>query len=92
MNPAHNNIDLFQKAEQAGYDGISIWDFAQSKQYGNVGHESIGIFPAGLAKLYTFAIPAVGHDLADDVTVPWTPEFAALKASLENEHELLPAL
>ena len=44
MDIQYHEIGTFRKAEEAGYDGIKIADFAQSEHMGNVEHYSIGIF------------------------------------------------
>ena len=40
----YHKLDLFRKAEENGYNGVKIHDFAQSEVYGNYGHYSCGIF------------------------------------------------
>lgn len=44
MDKQYHEIGTFRKAEESGYDGIKIADFAQSEHMGNVQHYSIGIF------------------------------------------------
>lgn len=43
-DPDHQRYDDFSKAEQKGYDGVIINDFAQSETHGNFGHTSYGFF------------------------------------------------
>ena len=83
-NPAYNWIERFRWAEEKGYDGITIADYAQSKNYGNVGHISHGVFASAIPKLTVTAIDAVGHDFGDDITDPMTPEFEALQEALSQ--------
>lgn len=58
MNVEYHQIGLFRWAEQQGYDGIKINDFAQSNLWGNVGHYSFGLFHGSLHKLDWTSIPA----------------------------------
>lgn len=62
MDPQYNHIKIFKMLEQEGYDGVKINDYAQSENWGNVGHESIGIFPSGLRKIKYLTIPASNFD------------------------------
>ena len=78
MEPDYNKYDTFEKMKKAGYDGVRINDFAQSKYWGNMGHRSILIFPSGLAKLRKQHIDASNFDWSDENK--WgqdTPEFTA---------------
>lgn len=45
-NLYHGKIESFdvRNIRPGGYDGIVINDFAQSEEYGNVGHVSYGLF------------------------------------------------
>jgi hypothetical protein len=40
----YHKLGSFRKAEENGYNGVKIHDFAQSDVYGNYGHISYGIF------------------------------------------------
>ena len=51
MIPDYRKLDTFKKLTEAGYDGVKISDFAQVEGHGNVGHTSIGIFPAAISKV-----------------------------------------
>lgn len=75
MEPTYNKIDLFTKIQNQGYDGFRINDFAQSKNWGNVGHRAIGIFPSGLAKLQVEQTPATNYDWKDTLKNEDTDEF-----------------
>lgn len=55
----YHDIELFRYAENNGYDGIKITDFAQSETHGNVGHYSIGLFRKTLKDLDIETIDAV---------------------------------
>lgn len=76
MDPTYNKIILFRKAQEAGYDGVRINDFAQSKIWGNIGHRSIGIFPSGLAKLQIENTQATNFDWPENsLSTKDTDEF-----------------
>lgn len=53
----YNKLDLFEKIEKEGYDGVKITDFAQTKEYGNLGHLSVGLFNRGLKKCEWEVVP-----------------------------------
>lgn len=78
-DPEYHKIDLFRNAEKQGYDGIKINDFAQSNDWGNVNHTSIGLFKRTLKDLNFEETEAVHHDLSD-VSKDWkTPEYKKFK-------------
>jgi hypothetical protein len=54
----YHRIDLFQKVEKDGYDGIKINDYAQVESEGNFGHTSIGLFESTIKKLHKESIVA----------------------------------
>lgn len=60
-NVDYHRHDWFQQAEQEGYDGIRINDFAQVHGHGNVGHTSIGFFKETLSKLKWTVQEGVSH-------------------------------
>lgn len=62
-NPAYLQFNLFSKIEQQGYDGVRINDYAQTEEWGNLGHVSIGIFKSSLDKLSNICIPAKNHTI-----------------------------
>lgn len=80
----HNRLADFQAFGARGLDGFRMGDMLQSEHHGNVGHEAIGILPAGLAKISWMAIPAVRNDGEDPAIFsrPETPEFRALMSGL----------
>lgn len=47
----YNKIELFNKISKKGFDGVKINDFAQSDDYGNVGHTSYGFFDKSIKYL-----------------------------------------
>ncbi|MCK9601154.1 MAG: hypothetical protein M0R06_19090, partial [Sphaerochaeta sp.] len=73
----YHNIEAFKKAQEAGYDGVVIDDFAQTKSQGNIGHRSIGLFPAGIKKIQRVTeIDATHFDFEKGVSgVRNTPEY-----------------
>jgi len=74
-----HHSDLFRRLEGEGFEGIRLHDFCQTETHGNVGHRSVGVFAAGLARLRWAALPAV-HWEWPATTALWprtTPEFEA---------------
>lgn len=69
-NLQYHKLDLFKQFESDGYDGVIIDDFCQTKKYGNLGHQSVGIFPSGISKLECRSIFATHHEWGVD-TNPW---------------------
>ena len=57
----YHKLDTFDKIKAAGYDGVKINDFAQSKDFGNFGHHSIGLFPSAIKKLEKEVVHDVVH-------------------------------
>lgn len=47
----YHKVDMFRNAEENGYDGIIINDFAQSDVHGNFGHISYGLFKDAIKDL-----------------------------------------
>jgi hypothetical protein len=78
-NPDYHKRELFNRVKEAGYDGIIINDWAQSKNFGNVGHISIGLFPSGIKKVEKVSIPASNYDWNnyDEMLSATTDEFKA---------------
>lgn len=62
----YHKLDLFQKAADAGYDGVIINDFAQTKTFGNLGHIAYGLLPKAAEKIEWVKIPAT-HFRIDDI-------------------------
>lgn len=85
MNVQYHEIDTFKKIDDAGFDGVIIDDFAQSKTYGNVGHESVGLFERGIKKLSSLSIPAKNYDWPEEgISKNETPEFEYSKLFKES--------
>ena len=85
QNPQYHAVGLFRHAAAKGYDAVRIHDFAQSKNWGNVDHTSIGLFPSGLAKVMMTSTPARHFDWPEDgLTTTMTPEYLAWHASLSS--------
>jgi len=71
--------EVFGKAAVAGFDGVRINDFMQSPSQGNYGHVSLGLLPAGIAKVTATPVPCTHFDYG---TLPRghtgeTPDFIA---------------
>lgn len=84
----YHRTGLFRQLRDAGYDGVVIDDFCQSKTWGNVGHRSIGFFENAIGRLQLEAIPAVRFDWGPergDLSVTETPEFAQWHQGLAEE-------
>lgn len=78
QSPMYHNHALFQKLEDKGYDGFRMNDQAQSKNWGNVGHTSIGLFPSALRKVKQIIVDAVNFDWEENgkkLSETITPEF-----------------
>lgn len=82
MDLDYHKVSLFRKAEEQGYDGIRITDFAQLEDEGNIGHISFGIFP-GSAKKFSIEVvhgvehPAKGEYMAHKGGKWHSPEYLA---------------
>ena len=81
-----NALGMFRAARRAGFDGIRILDQLQSKGWGNVYHESVGLFPRGLAKMRWTRIDARNYAASAEQGAPgygeWktTPEYEAWRS------------
>jgi len=87
MEPTYNKIELFNKARHKGYDGVRINDFAQSDNWGNMGHRSIGLFESGIAKLNIDSIEARNFDWGDTIEPTYTDEFNEWYNKRNNNNE-----
>lgn len=54
----YHDVRGFDRARRAGLDGVIIDDFAQSEEWGNLGHLSVGLFAEALPDLDVECIPA----------------------------------
>jgi hypothetical protein len=57
-NVQYHDLKGFRKAFELGYDGVMIDDFAQSEDWGNIGHMSVGVFAPTVASLDIRCVPA----------------------------------
>lgn len=81
---AHLRFDLFRAAEKRGFGGVIIDDFAQSEDFGNVGHRAYGLFsPAARSRQY-LVFEAV-HRPLEGTTSHLTEDFVGFVASLAQE-------
>ena len=78
LDPAYHKLNVFDKLKSHGYDGVRIQDHAQSENWGNVGHTSVGLFPETAQKLNWDVLPAPNFDWGDKLAGVYdTPEFQA---------------
>lgn len=85
MSPDYWKHDEFRVCEYAGYDGVIIDDFAQSKSEGNYGHTSMGLFESGYHKLTEYRIPARNFDDFENSKSKTTEEFTGLYNELTDK-------
>jgi hypothetical protein len=71
----------FAAARAAGYDGVVINDFVQTREWGNVGHVSRGLFPEAAARLPWAEAPAERFEWGERMAERSTPAFDALHAA-----------
>ncbi len=84
----YHSHNIFARAKAEGYDGVVIDDFCQTKNWGNVGHRSIGFLDHAVSKLSTEVIPAVRFEWdpqSKDLQILDTPEFASWKAARQAQ-------
>ena len=84
----HNRLADFARFAENGLHGFRISDRLQSNFMGNVGHEAIGILPAGLEAMSWMAIPAIRHDGESHEVFrnPETAEFIELMKELNPDY------
>jgi len=58
LDVQYNDLRGFAAAEAAGLDGVIIDDFAQSDEWGNFGHQSLGVFRGAVDRLSVQSVPA----------------------------------
>ena len=73
-----NDFSLFKRAAKLGYDGVFIWDLAQSDTGSNINHASIGLFGHTLGEIQLQRIPATYQEYTGD---PGTPEVPSPKGT-----------
>lgn len=90
LNLEYHKLDLFRAAEEAGYDGVKINDFAQSEYWGNFGHTSIGLFNHTKPKLSWITIPATNFDWDENTpqNATITPEYREYLKSQKRRNPL----
>ena len=77
LDPAYHKLKTFEAIREAGFDAVEISDYAQSRNWGNVGHSSLGLFPSGIAKLSIDYVDAVNFDWGESLVPVETDEFIA---------------
>ena len=79
MDLQYHRCDTFRRLEAAGYDGVIIDDFAQSKTHGNIGHLAIGFFKPACTQLETHVLSARRYEFSESGADPMhgTPELLA---------------
>lgn len=75
MDVQYHRHDMFEKAKQDGFDGIKIDDFAQTEEYGNYGHGSVGLFYKDKIKIKK--IIDASHPEEGAFNKPHSKEYAA---------------
>lgn len=90
-NVQYHELGLFRELEAQGFDGVVINDFAQTENWGNLGHLAFGFFAAAARRLSFTSIPAIRYEFGpqpSDLNAVDTPELAAFDAqqSVLNEH------
>ncbi len=92
-DPDYHRLASFRRAEAKGYDGIVINDFCQSKDWGNVGHRSVGLFAKTLERMDWAVVPAASFDWPKErggMAVTVTPEFERLFEERAANNTLTP--
>jgi hypothetical protein len=86
MDLDYHKHGWFEQAQQQGYDGIKINDYAQSADQGNVGHTSIGLFQSTLKDVDITEFEAVHNELEPHFqSGDWqSPEYKKYKQSLQG--------
>lgn len=88
MELQYNSLDLFNKVEKMGYDGVKIDDFAQTESYGNVMHTSVGFFKSSFDGLdYSEFIPDVVHP--KDPLQRHSDEYIKHRKSLKESNSII---
>jgi hypothetical protein len=89
LDPEFRHFDVFEKAAEEGFDAVRINDFGQSKRFGNFGHHSIGLLPAGLAKTVSVALPCHSFDWPENGQWPTlTDDFIEARRKLRSERDM----
>jgi len=81
----YHKHDVFEKVQEFGYDGIKINDFAQTEEFGNVGHKSIGFFKDAIKDLNIKVVENVSHPKFKDRIGEKSEEYSNWKKQNINE-------
>lgn len=73
MNLQYNDFKGFSEAEDARLDGVLIDDFAQTENWGNFGHPSVGLFRHAVKDVRFDSVPARYRNWDDDLSTPEYP-------------------
>ena len=79
----HNRVADFNDFGASGVLAFEMEDALQSDYLGNVGHQAVGILPAGVPYLDSMTIPAIHHD-GHDASVFREPETSAFTAFMKS--------
>lgn len=74
MDTQYTKYDDFRDLEDEGYDGVLIDDFAQSREWGNLGHLSIGLFEEATRDLIVESRVARYREWDGDDSTPEYPD------------------
>lgn len=83
---AHLRFDLFKSAEMRGLGGVVIDDFAQSEDFGNVGHRAYGLF-SSVARARPYLVFDAVHRPLEGATSHLTEDFERFAASLSQSKD-----
>jgi hypothetical protein len=91
MEVEYHQTDLFKQAWDRGVFGVKINDFAQTKIWGNVGHESFGLGPKSAEQTKWLTIPATNYEpetMKDFNAI--TPEVRKWHEEMAQKYEAVP--
>lgn len=94
QDPQHRKIDAFERLRKSGWDGVVIKDFAQSKAWGNVEHDSFGFFAHAIEHLKIEKISAKNFDWGPnggDLGVSMTPQYESWLNARRAQHFVVEA-
>lgn len=81
LNVQYNDIRGFKDAQKAGLDGVLIDDFAQSEEWGNFGHLSVGLFKHAIPFLEIKKVTASYREWDRKKTTPeWGGPVSSFKS------------
>ncbi|MBK6616172.1 hypothetical protein [Ottowia sp.] len=80
-NPQYHELGRFRAIREAGFSGVIINDYTQSRNWGTVGHLSYGFFPDAIPHLLMTRISAKNFDWgptpSEFLGVTCSPEYLA---------------